>query len=159
MASFPAAVDVGLMPAKLLPSPRFLSNPLPLAIGFGLWMVIPSTPSGGRGPRAPNSPPSRSSSPRRSSPFLTVDDQTPTTQSLKGKVWIADFIFTHCGNTCPKMTASAWSSAEDYRPAVFLSLSIPARRRDAGKLRREVSRWPRGNSARPITTVLKTRGR
>src|SRR4051794_19178318 len=33
------------------------------------------------------------------------DDNAVTTQSLHGKVTIVDFIFTHCANTCPKMTA------------------------------------------------------
>src|SRR5688500_4799185 len=26
-------------------------------------------------------------------------------EQLRGKVWIADFIFTRCGGTCPRMTA------------------------------------------------------
>lgn len=31
-------------------------------------------------------------------------DKTVTLQELKGKVWVADFIFTNCGGTCPMMT-------------------------------------------------------
>src|SRR6516162_2422529 len=31
-------------------------------------------------------------------------DKTVTLQELKGKVWVADFIFTNCGGTCPVMT-------------------------------------------------------
>jgi protein SCO1/2 len=40
-------------------------------------------------------------------PEFSLTDQTETTvtlQDLKGKVWIADFIFTNCGGTCPMMT-------------------------------------------------------
>lgn len=31
-------------------------------------------------------------------------DKTVTLQELKGKTWVADFIFTNCGGTCPVMT-------------------------------------------------------
>src|SRR5215475_9533102 len=31
-------------------------------------------------------------------------DKTVTLHELKGKVWVADFIFTNCGGTCPVMT-------------------------------------------------------
>src|SRR5262245_6698795 len=31
-------------------------------------------------------------------------DKTVTLADLKGKVWVADFIFTNCGGTCPMMT-------------------------------------------------------
>jgi protein SCO1 len=31
-------------------------------------------------------------------------DETVTLRELKGKVWVADFIFTNCGGTCPIMT-------------------------------------------------------
>src|SRR5215475_11039723 len=31
-------------------------------------------------------------------------DKTVTLDELKGKVWVADFIFTNCGGTCPIMT-------------------------------------------------------
>jgi protein SCO1/2 len=40
-------------------------------------------------------------------PDFSLTDQTETTvtlDELKGKVWIADFIFTTCGGTCPLMT-------------------------------------------------------
>jgi len=40
-------------------------------------------------------------------PDFTLTDQTDKTvtlQELKGKVWVADFIFTNCGGTCPIMT-------------------------------------------------------
>jgi protein SCO1/2 len=31
-------------------------------------------------------------------------DRTVTLNDLKGRVWIADFIFTHCAGPCPKMS-------------------------------------------------------
>src|ERR1051326_7113622 len=31
-------------------------------------------------------------------------DKTVTLADLRGKVWVADFIFTNCGGTCPLMT-------------------------------------------------------
>ena len=31
-------------------------------------------------------------------------DMTVTLADLKGKVWVADFVFTNCGGTCPMMT-------------------------------------------------------
>ena len=31
-------------------------------------------------------------------------DKTVTLQELKGRVWVADFIFTNCAGTCPVMT-------------------------------------------------------
>ena len=40
-------------------------------------------------------------------PDFSLTDQTEKTVTLnemKGKVWIADFIFTSCGGTCPVMT-------------------------------------------------------
>src|SRR5262245_14469084 len=40
-------------------------------------------------------------------PDFSLTDQTSKTVTLadlKGKVWIADFIFTNCGGTCPMMS-------------------------------------------------------
>ena len=40
-------------------------------------------------------------------PDFSLTDQTDNTVTLadlKGKVWVADFIFTNCGGTCPMMT-------------------------------------------------------
>jgi len=40
-------------------------------------------------------------------PDFSLTDQTDkavTLAELKGKVWVADFIFTNCGGTCPVMT-------------------------------------------------------
>ena len=37
--------------------------------------------------------------------FLNQDSVMITSNSLKGKVWVADFFFTSCGTICPPMTA------------------------------------------------------
>ena len=40
-------------------------------------------------------------------PDFSLTDQTDkpvTLHELKGRVWVADFIFTNCGGTCPVMT-------------------------------------------------------
>jgi len=39
-------------------------------------------------------------------PDFSLTDQTDSTVTLadlKGRVWVADFIFTNCGGTCPMM--------------------------------------------------------
>lgn len=36
--------------------------------------------------------------------FTAQDGQTVSTEDLKGKVWIANFIFTRCAGPCPVMT-------------------------------------------------------
>jgi protein SCO1 len=62
--------------------------------------------------------------------FPDQDDSSVSTQSLRGKVTIVDFIFTHCANTCPKMTAERIELQKlltDPR-VTFLSISVdPAR--------------------------------
>src|SRR5690242_16934064 len=54
------------------------------------------------------------------------DDATVSTADLRGRVWIVDFIFTRCGNTCPKMTArreQLLKQIADPR-VMFLSISV-----------------------------------
>jgi protein SCO1 len=58
--------------------------------------------------------------------FPDQDDATVTTASLRGKVCIVDFIFTHCGNTCPRMTherEKLIAAIPDPR-VMFLSISV-----------------------------------
>jgi len=50
-------------------------------------------------------------------------DKTVTLADLKGKVWIADFIFTNCGGTCPMMT-DKMRKLEQVLPAEIYMLSI-----------------------------------
>src|SRR5436190_2743719 len=50
-------------------------------------------------------------------------DKKITLADLKGKVWIADFIFTNCGGTCPMMTTEM-RKLQDGLPAEIRFLSI-----------------------------------
>ncbi len=40
--------------------------------------------------------------------------------NLQGKVWVADFIFTSCGGSCPQMTAQMATLARELPPTVEL---------------------------------------
>jgi protein SCO1/2 len=55
--------------------------------------------------------------------------RTVTLQDLRGKVWIADFIFTSCAGTCPAMTAQMQKLQESLpRDIEFVSFSVDPRR-------------------------------
>jgi cytochrome oxidase Cu insertion factor (SCO1/SenC/PrrC family) len=59
-------------------------------------------------------------------PDFTLTDQTDKTvklADLTGHVWIADFIFTNCGGTCPVMT-DKMRMLHDTLPAAVRMLSI-----------------------------------
>ena len=62
--------------------------------------------------------------------FPDQDAAAVSTESLRGKVCIVDFIFTNCASTCPKMTAQRaelLKQIDDPR-VTFLSISVdPAR--------------------------------
>ena len=64
--------------------------------------------------------------------FELIDqDETPVTlESLRGSVWIADFIFTQCAGPCPIMTAKmAKLQQESASPNVrFVSFSVDPQR-------------------------------
>ena len=38
--------------------------------------------------------------------FTNQDGQSISKKDLKGKVWVADFVFTNCADVCPPMTAN-----------------------------------------------------
>jgi len=65
-------------------------------------------------------------------PDFSLTDQTDTMvtlKDLKGHVWVADFIFTNCGGTCPMMTHEM-RKLQDSLPSEIRMLSItvdPAR--------------------------------
>ena len=50
-------------------------------------------------------------------------DKTVTLADLKGKVWVADFIFTNCGGTCPMMT-DKMRKLQERLPAEIRMVSI-----------------------------------
>jgi len=47
-------------------------------------------------------------------------DKTVTLADLKGRVWVADFIFTHCGGTCPLMTDKMRKLHDQLPPEIRL---------------------------------------
>lgn len=60
--------------------------------------------------------------------YTNQDEQAFGTNDLKGKVWIADFIFTSCETVCPPMTANMAAlqkelKAEDL-PVELVSISV-----------------------------------
>jgi len=59
-------------------------------------------------------------------PDFSLTDQTSKTVTLadlKGKVWIADFIFTNCGGTCPMMS-DKMRKLQEGLPAEIRMVSI-----------------------------------
>jgi cytochrome oxidase Cu insertion factor (SCO1/SenC/PrrC family) len=56
-------------------------------------------------------------------PDFSLTDQTGkavTLHDLSGKVWVADFIFTNCGGTCPLMTGKMRKLQEALPPEIHL---------------------------------------
>ncbi len=64
-------------------------------------------------------------------PFQLVDQDARRfdSASLKGKVWIADFIFTSCPGTCPEMTRKMAILQKELPPEIHLvSVSVDPER-------------------------------
>ena len=56
-------------------------------------------------------------------PDFSLTDQTDKTvglSDLKGKVWVADFIFTNCGGTCPVMTDQMRKLQDTLPPEIHM---------------------------------------
>ncbi|MGY5342594.1 SCO family protein [Paenibacillus glucanolyticus] len=53
-----------------------------------------------------NSKPSQLSIPVQPFEYINQDEEEVSLADLKGKVWIADFVFTRCITVCPTMTAN-----------------------------------------------------
>ena len=56
-------------------------------------------------------------------PDFSLTDQTGrpvALHDLAGKVWVADFIFTNCGGTCPVMTEKMRKLQEALPPDIYL---------------------------------------
>jgi cytochrome oxidase Cu insertion factor (SCO1/SenC/PrrC family) len=59
--------------------------------------------------------------------LTAASGRTVTLSDLRGKVWIADFIFTHCGGPCPLMSGKMSGLAKQFsnEPSVrFVSFSV-----------------------------------
>src|SRR5260370_866763 len=65
-------------------------------------------------------------------PDFSLTDQSGkpvTLHDLSGKVWVADFIFTNCGGTCPVMTGKMRKLQEALPPEIHLvSFSVDPER-------------------------------
>nr|WP_238192148.1 SCO family protein [Paenibacillus sp. L3-i20] len=53
-----------------------------------------------------NSKPNKLNLPVNDFTFTNQDEQPVSLSDLKGKVWVADLIFTHCETVCPTMSAN-----------------------------------------------------
>jgi protein SCO1/2 len=61
--------------------------------------------------------------------FVDQDGRTVSNETLRGKIHVANFFFTHCPSLCPKMTATFKKIQEAFRadPSVeLLSYSVDA---------------------------------
>lgn len=59
--------------------------------------------------------------------FIDQDGKTITTETFKGKIYVANFFFTICPGICPKMTANLEKVAEKFKEVkdvLFISHSI-----------------------------------
>jgi protein SCO1 len=67
-----------------------------------------------------------------------------TSQDLRGKVWIANFIFTQCTSVCPPMTARLSRFAGRFRAAAvrFISVSVDPEHDTPLVLRNYADQWP-----------------
>ena len=101
---------------------------------WGLFFDFDSDAAAPRSVALPPAEPSAGAEPLMwPAPQFSLPDQDAgavSTQSLRGKVCIVDFIFTSCASTCPKMTAQRaelLKQIDDPR-VTFLSISVdPAR--------------------------------
>ncbi|MGH7213733.1 MAG: SCO family protein [Tepidisphaeraceae bacterium] len=80
------------------------------------------------------------------SPAFALIDQNGnpmTERDLAGNVWIADFVFTHCGGPCPMMTAHlAKLSKQIEHPGVkFVSFTVDPQRDTPEVLREYAGRY------------------
>jgi protein SCO1/2 len=103
-------------------------------------------------------------------PFSLTDQsgRPVTNESMKGNVWVADLIFTHCTTFCPQLTAKMQdiATAMPSDPSVRLvSVSVdpthdtPDTLRDYAKLHRiDTSRWSLWTGPVPTIYTLVKRG-
>jgi protein SCO1 len=102
-------------------------------IGAGLWRKRQNEPLTQAGQQAltENASPAAARLNVPAPTFELVDqDSTPvTTQSLVGKPWIAEFVFTHCAGPCPRMTGQLAALQKELPANVqFVSFSVDPER-------------------------------
>src|SRR5688572_6228714 len=109
-------------------------------------------------------------------PTFSLGDQNGATidnATLKGRVWIVDFIFTSCGHVCPRMTARRVELQQELNdPRIsFLSFSVDpehdtaeTRKTYAAKHGVDESRWhfvspANRDAAMKLATAMKIAGK
>lgn len=75
--------------------------------------------------------------------YINQDSVWITSEQLKGKIWIADFFFTHCPSICPPMTTQMKRLSimtKDLSDHIqFLSFSIDPKRDHPARLKEYIS--------------------
>ncbi|WPP34780.1 SCO family protein [Bacillus sonorensis] len=78
--------------------------------------------------------------------FQNQDNKTVSLDSLKGKVWVADFIFTNCNTICPPMTSHMAELQkqmdEENLQARIVSFSIDPENDTPEKLKKFAANYP-----------------
>ncbi|ATH92081.1 cytochrome c oxidase assembly protein [Bacillus glycinifermentans] len=78
--------------------------------------------------------------------FQNQDHKTVSLDSLKGKVWVADFIFTNCETVCPPMTAHMTElqkqMKEENVQARIVSFSVDPENDTPEKLKKFAANYP-----------------
>jgi cytochrome oxidase Cu insertion factor (SCO1/SenC/PrrC family) len=106
-----------------------------VAIGFALaaaavilWLAPPPPPAGSAAAKLVEAPPVQVD--RAVPPFELVDQEgrRTTLEDLRGKVWVAGFVFTRCHLSCPTVTATM-AALRDRLPedVLFVSVSVDPR--------------------------------
>ncbi len=70
--------------------------------------------------------------------FIDQDSSLVTKESFKGKIYIADFFFTHCPTICPKVTKQMMRLYDKYESnegVLLLAHSIDVRNDTVGRLK------------------------
>lgn len=62
--------------------------------------------------------------------LVDQDGQAFTRDTMEGDIWVSAFVFTHCRNTCPRLTAhmqGLQTRLSDVQAAKFVSVSVDPR--------------------------------
>jgi protein SCO1/2 len=113
-----------------------------------LWLAVALPASGCHPTSGASSPPAHEQKPAVSwdvpaFTFVDQDDHPFTRSSLRGRVWIADYIFTRCTSACPLLTARLkmfQRKLSDQRLG-FVSFSIDPERDDPPSLKAYAALW------------------
>ncbi len=94
-------------------------------VGLGLMRVTAGDRQAGVQIAAPGRP--ELAIPLPSFSLVDQDDRVVTTTDLRGRVWIASFIFTRCPSVCPRLTtrmAALVKETADVKGLSFVSISV-----------------------------------